>query len=165
MSANPSSTAGTEPCLAATAPPKRSGGDESVTGNAETISREQLHLSQTEHRMEQGHRDGTSSAETHSSVPTSCRTAGASTPSASAIPAVDHLWRSRARGCGRKGDNIAGLLAGRLPEPQQVALAVAEERATLAAALAGIVVGNSDDVVLNVKAGDIEWLKPHPASA
>ena len=59
----------------------------------------------------------------------------------------------------------AGRSASRLPEGQEIPLAVAEERATLAASLAGIVVGDSHDAVLNVKTSNIEHLELHSARA
>src|SRR5690606_5641923 len=55
--------------------------------------------------------------------------------------------------------------AGRLGEGEEVALAVEEERAPLAGALARVVVGRGDDVVLGPEAGDVEALEPHAAGA
>ena len=79
-------------------------------------------------------------------------------------------------GQGRSGRRTNGFLAagvwhilirsaGCLSEGQQVALAVAEERATLAVSLAGIVARDGHDVTVDREAGDIDRLEVQSARA
>lgn len=51
------------------------------------------------------------------------------------------------------------MSARRLPESEQIALAVAEECPALALSLAWIVVGDDHDVVVNIEASDVEGLE------